>query len=97
MPEVTKTDVKIEAKPVDPKDYWGHIGTKRRACFVPHPGVCVNGNLWLGRKELTFDEFNEALAMLSARSRHELEQRFGAKSANQIIQASGGGMTAELY
>lgn len=90
-------EVKTEAKPEAKADFYGPYGKLKRPETIPAPGVVINGNLWLGRRELTYDEKANVFGMLSARMTHELGQRMGHKDAQKIIDMSGAASSSDLF
>ena len=87
-------EVKTEAKPAD---FYGPYGKVKRPETIPAPGVIINGQLWLGRRELTYDEKANVFSMLSQRLNHELSQRMGSKDAEKIINMAGAASPSDLF
>jgi len=94
---MAETSAPVVASATPSKEEYGPGTSVRRPFKVPSPGVVINGKLWLGRRELTYDERNQVTAMLSARSNWTLNQVLGQAGAQRIVDMAKSQDVTEIY
>lgn len=81
----------------DPKAFYGPGGTLKERKRIPAPGVIVNGKILVGTVQVTYDQYANAMSMLSNRIQHELTQRLGRKDAQIVIGLGAASRANELF